>query len=185
MIKKLGFGLRGVAWICVLYPTLLPACAGTKTTFLRIQGRPDHAVRKIALNPSGGILADAIGMELLNRGFTVIDTQDTSNLFIRLGMEELEVMEPQQLRKLRDEYDIDAVLAVRAATTDSQLIVAASVRLISTHTGGVLGGLGWENAKGGGVGSAADHMVKKGVTDAAREIVKGLIQSAGLESQTK
>ena len=138
-------------------------------TFVRHAVGADHPIRSIALNPSGGILADAVGMELLNRGYNVLDTQETSNLLVRMDASEVEWMEPAQLSKMR-ERNIDAILIVRTASNSDGLPVSASARLVSTQSGRVIGGVAWENAKGGAGGSPLDHMVKKGVTGAAKDM---------------
>lgn len=169
---SLWFVITGTILVC-------SGCRGSRTTTINRAARADHPVQSIALNPSGGILADAIGVELVNRGFNVIDTQETSNLLVRMEMGETEFMEPANLAQLR-ERGIDAILTVRSATNADGMIVNASARLVSAHNSRVLGGVAWENAKSGASGSPADHMAKKGVTSAAKEIVQALLESADL-----
>ncbi len=73
-----------------------------------------HSVSVIALAPGGGMLTDAVGVELANRGFTIIDPSSTSNMMVRLNLNEVEISRPEGLAKLKDQ-GIDAFLIVRAA----------------------------------------------------------------------
>jgi hypothetical protein len=120
-------------------------------------------------------LADAIGVELANRGYTVIDTQETSALLVRFNASELEILSPRSLSGLRDQ-GIDGVLAVKAAFSRDDRPQSASVRLNSTYTSQVLAGVSWQNGWGGGSGSIADRVMRKDIADAAREIVDSLVQ---------
>ncbi len=104
-------------------------------------------VKAIALAPGAGLLADAVGVELSNRGFTVIDSASTSQMLVRLNLNEVEISTPQGLTKLKDQ-GIDAFLTVRAAGEGGQP-QSASARVNSTHTGQVMVGISWQNAWGG------------------------------------
>lgn len=86
----------------------------------------------IALAPSGGILADAIGIELFNRGFTVVDTQQFSNFMVRHNMTELEFSQAQNLKLIKEE-GIDAILMVRSVAGNDQKSQSATVRINSTE----------------------------------------------------
>jgi hypothetical protein len=128
----------------------------------------------VALAPSGGVLADAIGIELFNRGFNVIDASEMSNLMARLNIYEIELSTPKNLSIL-SEQGIDAVLSVKAATGFDGLPQSASVRATRTSTGEIIAGLSWENGWGGSAGSIADRSMRKDVASAAEEIVDGLL----------
>jgi hypothetical protein len=130
----------------------------------------------IALAPSGGVLADAIGVELVNRGYNVVDTQETTNLLTRMNLDEMEVMQPQRITQLR-ERGIDAVLAVRTAAGPDGRPQSASVRLNSTYSAKVIGGVAWQNGWGGQAGSMADRTMRKDVIEAAREIADVLVKA--------
>jgi hypothetical protein len=114
---------------------MLSACSGSRVSqTIRPSGPVSHPLRSIALAPSGGILADAIGVELANRGYVIVDTQQTSALMVRFNAtSELELLTPQSLGGFR-EQGIDAVLVVKAAFSRDDLPQSASVRLNSTHT---------------------------------------------------
>jgi hypothetical protein len=132
-------------------------------------------VKVIAFAPGGGVLADAIGVELANRGFTVIDSSSTSNLMMRLNLDEIEIATPQGLNKLR-ERGVDAVLVVRSAGGKDDNPQSASARMNSTQNGQVLAGVTWQNGFGGQAGSVADRVMRKGLTEAAAEIANALAQ---------
>jgi hypothetical protein len=89
--------------------------------------------------PGGGLLADAVAVELLNRGFTVIDGNATSNLMIRLNLNEVEIARPEGLAKFKGQ-GIDAVLVVRGAGGYDDQPQSASARMTSTMGGHLLAG---------------------------------------------
>ncbi len=121
------------------------------------------------------MLADAVGVELSNRGFTVIDSASTSQMLVRLNLNEVEISTPQGLTKLKDQ-GIDAFLTVRAAGEGGQP-QSASARVNSTHTGQVMAGISWQNAWGGMKGSIADRTMVKGLAEAAAEIADALTKA--------
>ena len=125
--------------------------------------------------PGGGLLADAVAVELANRGFTVIDPATTSNLLIRLNVTEIEVAQPEGLAKLNTQ-GIDAYLVVRAAGGSDGRPESASARMNSTQTGQVLAGVTWQNGWGGRAGSPADRVMRKNLSEAANEIASALAQ---------
>jgi hypothetical protein len=112
----------------------------------------EHPVKTIALAPSGGVLADAIGLELFENGFRVVDTQQTSNVLMRLNLDELEIMEPKSMTSLK-ERGIDAVLLVRSVAGHDNLPQSASVRVLSASSFSLVAGASWQNGRGGAQGS--------------------------------
>lgn len=88
---------------------ILTGCASSKVSTLPTKETPKHNVETIALAPDGGLLADAVGIELFNKGFTVIEPADTSRLLVRLDLSEIDLSKPQNLRKLKDQ-GIDSTL---------------------------------------------------------------------------
>ena len=59
--------------VLVLATCLLSACAGSRMSLIPSEV-VTHPVKIIAMAPSGGLLADAIAVELSNHGYRVIDT---------------------------------------------------------------------------------------------------------------
>lgn len=130
----------------------------------------------IALAPSGGILADAIGIELFNRGFTVMDTNQFSSFMVRHNMTELEFSQPQNLKLIKEE-GIDAILMVKSVAGHDQKPQSATVRLNSTENWGkIIAGISWKNGWGGRPGSIADRTMRKDVPGAAKQIVQELLK---------
>lgn len=161
--------------LSMLALAMLGGCASSKISSVPIASQTKHAVKVIAFAPGGGLLADAVGVELSNRGFTVIDSSTTSSMMIRLNLNEIEITRPEGLAKLRDQ-GIDAMLVVRVGGGYDDNPQSASARMNSTHNGQVLAGVTWQNGFGGTAGSPADRVMRKGLTDAAAEIAAALTE---------
>jgi hypothetical protein len=160
--------------LLVLFLTaMLGGCASSKVSSMPAVSQAKHDVKVIAFAPGGGLLADAVGVELANRGFTVIDSSTTSSMLVRLNLNEVEITRPEGLSKLK-EQGIDAFLTVRSGGGYDQQPQSASARMNSTHTGQVLAGVTWQNGFGGQAGSPADRLMRKGLTEAATEIAVAL-----------
>ena len=152
----------------------LAGCASSKVSSLPVSSTTEQSVKVIAFAPGGGVLADAIGVELSNRGLTVIDSAATSSMMIRLNLNEVEITKPEGLNKLKGQ-GIDAILVVRSAGGHDDNPQSASARMNSTKNGQVLAGVTWQNGFGGQAGSISDRVMRKGLADAAAEIATALI----------
>ena len=150
---------------------LLNACGGSTVT--QSTGKINRNMI-IALSPTGGIMAEAIGIELFNKGFDIIDTKQISDLLIKWNITEIEITEPQNLSLLKDE-GIDALLYVRTIEGHDNKPQSVSVRINDTHTGKIIAGLSWRNGWGGQEGSIMDRQMRKDISQAATEIVSSLI----------
>ena len=157
-----------------LLPAFLAACSVSQVSSVR--GSLPRNIN-IALAPSGGVLADAIGLELFNRGYTVFETDQMSNMLIRLNMNEIELADPRNLEVL-SEQGIDAVITVKATVAFDGKPQSASVRVSSTSTGEVLAGLSWQNGWGGDAGSILDRSMRKDIAEAAKEIIDRLLRKS-------
>lgn len=164
--------LVAVAFVCAS----LVGCASSRISTMPVSEKVSHPIKAIALAPDGGLLADAVGVELSNKGFTIIDSVATSKLMVRLNLNEIEIARPEGLAKLKDQ-GIDAFLTVRAAGGYDQQPQSASARVNSTHTGQVIAGISWQNGWGGQAGSIADRAMRKGLAEAAADIANALVQS--------
>ena len=161
--------MRRAAGVLSIFAILAWGCGTSKVSTPAIQVHLDHPIHTLALAPTGGLLADAIGVELFNRGFQVLDTTSTANLLIRLNLSEVEILNPVKLSLLK-EQGIDAYLSVRSAAGRDGLPQSASARLNSTHTGKIVVGVSWQNGWGGQEGSIADRFMRKDLNEAAEEI---------------
>jgi hypothetical protein len=135
---------------------------------------PVKPVRTIAIMPGGGLLADAVAVELGARGFTIIDPGQTSSMMVRLNLNEVELSSPKGLGKLK-EQGIDATLVVKAAGGYDQQPQSASARMVSTENGSMIAGVTWQNGFGGAEGSVADRVMRKGLSQAASDIASELV----------
>ncbi len=132
-----------------------------------------ESIETVALAPSGGVLADAIGTELFNRGIRVMDSQETSNLLLRLNLSEIELLQPRSLTALR-ERGASAVLTVRSVAGYDKKPQSATVRVVSAKSGELLAAVNWQNGRGGAQGSPADAMMRKDIVGAAQQIGQAL-----------
>ena len=159
--------------VLVAASAFLTACAASKISSLPVSSMPANPVNAIAMAPDGGLLADAVAVDLSNRGYTVIDSATTSKMMVRLNLNEVEIATPTGLAKLRAQ-GIDALLSVKAAGGYDQQPQSASARVTSTYTGKVIAGVTWQNGWGGQAGSMADRTMRKGLSECAAEITDAL-----------
>lgn len=161
--------------VIILASLLLYSCAGSSVSLVGGKN-PGHPVNVIAINPNGGILGDAIAIELARYDINVVDPAQFTNLVARLNLNEFEIGSPQNLVKLKDE-GIDGYLVVKVASGYDGLPQSASVRLNSTYNGQLIAGVSWQNGYGGQAGSIADRMMRSDVSSAAKEIVGELMKN--------
>lgn len=151
-------------------------CAGSRISQSISQPYNGPRVRSIALSPGGGVLGDAVGVELFNRGFSVVDPGEAGRLIGRSDLSELEISSGASLEALQGK-GIDALLVVKMAAGEDGLPQSASVRLTNTRTQQVIAAISWQNGWGGQRGSMADRTMRKDVAAAAQEIVNGLLKT--------
>ena len=153
----------------------LLGCAGSKVS-RGVLNPVDHPIKTIAVAPSGGTMGDAIAVEFANRGYSVLDTENMAQLLLQLDIPEYELVQPQRLSALK-EKGIDAYLIIRSEMGYDSNPQNAVARLHSTHTGGIIVGITWQNGHGGQAGSLADRSMRKGLVDAAAEIAQALLDA--------
>ena len=166
---KAGFLNISILVLLVLFAT---GCATSKLSISKPDVLP-HSVNSIALMPSGGVMAEAIGIELLNHGVRVFDTATTTSLMARVNLTEAEIASPQNIRLMADE-GVDALLVVKTVAGYDNRPESATARLISTRTGELLVGATWNNGKGGAKGSPADGVMRTNLSKAASKIADGI-----------
>ena len=151
------------------------SCGGS--TLSTVGGKSaGHPVNVIAMNSGGGILGEAIAIELTNYNLTVIDPSEFSSIIGRLDINEFELAAPQNLTRLKDE-GIDAYLVVKSQVGYDDLPQSASVRVTSTHNGKLISGVSWSNGYGMKKDSWTDRIMRVDLPTAAKEIVKALIKN--------
>ena len=129
--------------------------------------------KNIALSSNSSMLGQAVANELVGRGYKVQSPGQTSNLMLRLNLDEAEITEPKSLKAFSKE-GVDAVIVVSAVGGYDQMPQSASVQIINTNTLDIMVGINWQNGWGGQQGSIADRVMRKGLTRAAKEIVNAL-----------
>jgi len=168
--------MRGAIPCLALFGALfLGGCGFSQTSSAPVAQRVP--VNTIAMMPGGGILADAVAVELSSRGFKIIDPAATSSLIVRLRLKEIEITQIAGLSRFKSQ-GIDAVLVVRAVGYDQQP-QSASVRMTSTESGALIAGVTWQNGFGGEAGSVVDRVMRKGLSQAASEIANQLAAQVG------
>ena len=150
---------------------ILTGCYSSKVS--KVTGSLNRNIR-IALSPSGGILADAIGIELFNQGFTIIDTQQMQGILARLNLTEVEISQAVNLKELANQ-GIDAIMIVKSVAGYDDQPQSISLRINDTNEWKMIAGITWQNGGGGQRGSAADRTMRKDITEASKEIVDALI----------
>jgi hypothetical protein len=151
-------------------------CSGSKVSQSVGQPYKGPRVKSIVLSPGGGVLGDAVGVELFNKGYTVVDPGEAGRLLDRSDLNELVISSGPSLEALQNK-GVDALLVVKAAAGEDGLPQSASVRLTSTRSQQVIGAISWQNGWGGQKGSIADRTMRKDVAAAAHEIVDGLLKT--------
>lgn len=162
--------LRKSSFLCLL---LCCGCSGAMVSMPKQLPPLPESIDAVALAPSGGVLADAIGTELFSRGFRVIDTQETSNFLVRLNLDEIELFQPRTLEALR-ERGLNAVLSVKSVAGYDGKPQSATVRIVSTKSGELIAAVNWQNGRGGARGSPADAMMRKDIVGASQQIAQAL-----------
>lgn len=159
----------------VVVSSIMAGCASSKISQTSYSSPEKSIVSTIAFMPGGGLVSDAVGVELSNRGFTIIDASTTSTMMVRLGINEVSITKPESLEKFRKE-GIDALLVVHSSSSYDGQPQSVSARVNSTQNGRVIAGITWQNGFGGRQGSIADRMMRQGITEAASEISNALAE---------
>ena len=153
---------------------LIGGCATSKISRVNKSLKVSHEVKTIALSPEENVIADAIGIELFNRGIRIIDSNETTEMMLQAGIKTLKFIGRKSLRKLK-EKGIDAYMTVHGYMTSEGNPGSLSVRLTSTHTGEIIAGISWQSGWGGMRGSIAHNIMTSNINDAAEEIADEII----------
>jgi hypothetical protein len=181
---------NAVAWRSLLITMsllVLSACGASKTVQTRVADYVPHSARILAVAPAdellvkdSGKLADAIGVELSRRGYTVVNTKAAAEMLTKHGVSPVDVIAPQGLAAFGKE-GVDAVLSVTSSSADigGPGMRYVKAKMTSTRTSTEIGGIDWTNSWGGMPGSPADYMTRKSAAAAAVEIADALAQLLG------
>jgi hypothetical protein len=156
--------------ILLLTMSILSGCAGSKISSSASNSvKTINPVNEIAMAPDSGLVGDSLAIELSNRGFKVIDSHAFELILSKLNIDTLEMTRPGGLEKIKSK-GVDAVLYVKGVAGHDNEPQSVSVRITSTTNGRLITGLVWQNAFGGRAGSIADRVMRKGMTEAVKEI---------------
>lgn len=158
--------------IILLLSGALVGCAGPQMSVTKQTNLPAKNINVIAIAPGSGPFGDAIGVELFNLGFQVVDANETAALIGRAGLKEFEIYKPVGYSTLR-ERGIEAIITSKTVDVDG-MPESASVRITDTLDGKILRGLTWQNGWGGRRGSIADRSMRRNLSAAAQDIAKEL-----------
>ena len=133
--------------------------------------KPSTPIKTIAISPSSGMFGDAVGIELSNEGFIVIDGQQSAALLVTAGMNELQVYRPETAKPIIDK-GVDAILVVKATIGYDGSPDNATVKLVNLKDGKIIVGANWQNGGGGARTSAADSIARTCMAKAAANIAE-------------
>lgn len=174
-----------ILWIVTLL--LLAGCGGSNTVQVKSPEYADHSVRTLAvLAPPDDLfdnkisqLADAIGVELARRSYSVVDAKAATALLAKDGISPASVLTPQALAAL-DKAGADAVLSVTSLPgMGGPEMRHVKISITSTRTSKEIGSIQWNNSWGGMPESPADYVMRKGPAEAAPEIAEALARLLG------
>jgi len=154
---------------------LSTACAGSKMSMVQPSPVPSLRLSRLAIAPGSGVLGDAIGLELFNRGLNITDANEADAIVARAGLKEFEITSTQGMEALRTR-GIDAVLTAKSVAAADGTPESASVRVTDTSAGRVIAGIVWQNGWGGQRGSIADRVMRKNLSEAASEIADEIVK---------
>lgn len=152
-------------------------CASQSMEVSRSQNFVAKKIKRIALMPGGGVLAEAVGIQLMSQGFDIVDMSSSTASSARVNLNELEVTKPSNLKALADEYGVESVLIVKTVGGYDDKPNSAAARIIDTKTGSLIAGVTWQNGKGGQQGSGADNMMRSDISTAAKKISEGIAKA--------
>lgn len=161
----------------ILTSFFIPLLTGCYTSSIsgNIQ-KPTTAIRTIAISPSSGMFGDAVGIELANKGFVVIDGQQSAQMLAVSGMSEFQLYLPESARQFANK-GVDAILAVRATAGYDGNPDNATIKLVSLKDGKIVVGANWQNGGGGARGSPADAIARTGMASAAAKIAETVAEA--------
>ncbi len=158
---------------------LVSGCSGA-------QVRASLNPRAIAPDPRLGIvsdnlLADAIGTELVQYGFTIIERSRLQAVLEELKLSLSGITREEDFRRVGDILNVDGLVFV-TATSDQAFpsrVGSATVKIVNVHTGALVGGVNYQNGSAGRPGSPADTTMKESLPETARRIAQEIAKGLG------
>lgn len=170
--------------LSLIFSACVASCASSQVSQTTLPTYSGPTPSAIALSPGGGVVGEAIGLELFNRGYSVVDPNETSRLLGRENLGEFELSKAASLPAL-SQKGIDALLVVKAVSAYDGKPQSATARITATADGRIISAVSWQNGRGGQAGSPADRTMRKDAPEAAKEIVDALGKHLGTSRVTR
>lgn len=137
-------------------------------------------------NPRIGImsnhpLGDAIGTELVHYGFTVIERGRIQAVLEELKFNLSGVVKEGDMRRVGEILSVDALMFIAATSEPDFLskVGSATIKLVDAEKGILVGGVTYQNGRGGAPGSPADSGMKESLPETAERIGKEIAIAYG------
>lgn len=123
---------------------------------------------------SDNLLADAIGNELVRYGFTVIERSRLQAILDELKLSLSGILKEGDMRRVGEILNVDALMFVTVKTEPDfpSKIGSATIKMVDAQTGTLIGGVTYQNGRGGAPGSPADAGMKESLPESAERIGK-------------
>jgi hypothetical protein len=151
---------------------ILVGCGGSKMSVMQNTKPLSQSVNRIAIALGSGAFGDAIGIELFNMGFQIVDSNQVAGIADKAGLKESELFTPKGYATFRAE-GIEVIIISKAVSVGSTP-ESANVKAFETISGNLIAGITWQNAWGGQRGSVADRTMRKNISEAAQDITREL-----------
>lgn len=165
--------------ISILMLVLLTGCAGpnVRANLNPSTTKPNPRIGIV----SDHLLADAIGNELVGYGFTVIERGRLQAVLDELKLSLSGILKEGDLRRVGDILNVDALMFVSVTTEPDfpSKVGSATIKIVDARTGTLVGGVTYQNGRGGAPGSPADAGMKESLPDSAERIAKELAIAFG------
>jgi hypothetical protein len=166
------------AVLFVLVLTLISGCVSAEV-------RSNLKPMTLTPNPRLGIasntlLADAIGIELVGLGFTIVERGRLQAILEELKLSLSGITREEDFRRVGEILNVDGLVFVASTVSPyfPSRVGSATVKIVEVQTGTLIGGVIYQNGRGGAPGSPADAGMKDSLPETARiiaeEIAKGL-----------
>ncbi len=160
---------------------------------LAVVGGCTGAEIRVSLNPqalkpnprlavvSNSLLADAIGLELVRYGFTIVERSRLQAVLVELELSLSGITREEDFRKVGEILNVDGLVFV-GSTFEPHFpskVGSAMIKIVDVRTGTLAGGVTYQNGRGGLPGSPADAGTRESLPETARRIAKAIAQGLG------
>lgn len=166
----------------IVFSLIATGCAAPRINVIPNANLRKGQIRTIAIAPTGDMLADAVGLELMQLGLRVIDSGIIKNLLLRAGLAETDISNPDFLSSLSED-GIDAIIITNAVAGYDGRPQNVTVKVVLTINGELAAGATWQNGYGGAQGSAMDRDFRSDFAAAAKQIANALAKPLHLQTK--